>query len=84
MEITLTPDLERFIAEKVESGEYESAEDVMRAALQLLSEEDEEHEALRALLDPAIEEFERGELVPGPEAVEQATAEFRRLTGRAP
>lgn len=88
MNVSLTPELERLVEEKVESGAYKSASEVVRHALRLLSRADEEHrarlEALRANLDPAIAEYERGEIIPGPTAVAQARAEFRRLTGEAP
>jgi len=88
MNVSLTPELERLVESKVESGEYKSASEVVRHALRLLSREDQEHEArlaaLRGELDPAITEYERGEFIPGPQAFEQAKAEFRRLTGRAP
>jgi antitoxin ParD1/3/4 len=87
MNVSLTPELERLVERKVESGEYKSASEVVRHALRLLSRDDREHEArleaLRAQLDPAIAEYGRGESIPGPLAVEQAKAEFRRLTGRA-
>ncbi|HYW14357.1 MAG TPA: type II toxin-antitoxin system ParD family antitoxin [Longimicrobium sp.] len=87
MNVSLTPELERLVERKVESGDYKSASEVVRHALRLLSREDREHQArlevLRAQLDPAIAEYERGEFIPGPLAVEQARAEFRRLTGRA-
>jgi antitoxin ParD1/3/4 len=118
MEIDLTPELERYVQDKVESGEYCSAEDVIQTALSLLHREQQTAsvreaieegiadfeagrsapmdevfaelraeraarlKALRRELDPAIAEFERGESIPGPIAMEQAKAEFRRLTGR--
>lgn len=41
MNVLLTPELEKFIAEKVESGKYSSAEEVIREGLRLLRE----HEA---------------------------------------
>ncbi|HEX2077399.1 MAG TPA: type II toxin-antitoxin system ParD family antitoxin [Longimicrobium sp.] len=88
MNVSLTPELERLVEEKVESGKYKSASEVVRHALRLLSREDAEHEArleaLRRDVDVGIAEIERGEAIPGPLAVEQAKAEFRRLTGRAP
>lgn len=72
----------------MESGKYDSVEDVLSDAMLLLSQRDEEDEAklaaLRADIDIAIEEIERGELTPGPVAVARARAEYRRLTGRAP
>lgn len=45
MNISLTPHLEALIREKVESGSYNSASEVVREALRLLEEEDQ----LRAL-----------------------------------
>ena len=45
MNISLTPHLEAMIREKVESGSYNSASEVVREALRLLEEEDQ----LRAL-----------------------------------
>lgn len=88
MNVSLTPELERLVESKVDSGEYKSASDVVRHALRLLSREDQEHQAklmgLRTEIDVGIAEIERGEAIPGPIAVEQARAEFRRLTGRVP
>lgn len=87
MNVSLTPELERLVEEKVESGEYKSASEVVRHALRLLSRDDQAHkarlDALRAQLDPAIAEYERGEIIPGPTAVAQARAEFRQSTERA-
>lgn len=45
MNISLTPHLEALIREKVESGSYTSASEVVREALRLLEDEDQ----LRAL-----------------------------------
>jgi antitoxin ParD1/3/4 len=41
MNISLTPHLEAMIREKVESGSYNSASEVVRDALHLLEEEDQ-------------------------------------------
>ena len=41
MNISLTPHLEAMIREKVESGSYNSASEVVREALRLLEEEDQ-------------------------------------------
>lgn len=38
MKISLSPDIERLIAEKVSSGRYRSADEVVREGLQLLQE----------------------------------------------
>ena len=42
MKISLSPDLERLIAEKVGSGRYQSADDVVREGLELLQERENE------------------------------------------
>ncbi len=77
MNVSLPPDLERQIAERVASGRYASPGDVMREALHLLFRQDEERERGIALLNEHIDEgltqLDRGEGVPGDEA--------RRLVG---
>jgi antitoxin ParD1/3/4 len=40
MNISLTPQLEKLVKKKVESGHYGSASEVMREALRLLAERD--------------------------------------------
>jgi antitoxin ParD1/3/4 len=44
MNVSLTPELERFVSAKVETGRYNSASEVVREALRLL----EEHDSARA------------------------------------
>jgi antitoxin ParD1/3/4 len=41
MNVSLTPELDRFVAEKVESGRYTSASEVVREALRLLEDFDQ-------------------------------------------
>ena len=56
MNVSLTPELERFVQEKVHSGRYTAASEVVREALRLL----EEHEKVRAAqLTEFREESER-------------------------
>jgi antitoxin ParD1/3/4 len=38
MNVSLTPELEKFVGTKVESGRYNSASEVVREALRLLEE----------------------------------------------
>ena len=42
MNVSLTPELERFVAEMVASGRYRTASEVVRAALRLLEKEEKE------------------------------------------
>jgi putative addiction module CopG family antidote len=41
MNVSLTPELERFVGEKVKSGLYNNASEVVREGLRLLKEQDE-------------------------------------------
>jgi antitoxin ParD1/3/4 len=41
MNVSLTPELEKFVADKVKSGLYNNASEVVRASLRLLKEEDD-------------------------------------------
>ena len=54
--VDLTDELDRFVAEKVESGRYESASDVVRAALRTLEREEQMYQAKMAALRAAIDE----------------------------
>jgi len=75
MNVSLTPELERFVQEKVHSGRYTSASEVVREALRLL----EEHEKVRAVqlaefreeIDRRLASLERGEGIDGATALVQ-------------
>jgi len=54
--VMLTDELDRFVATKIESGRYEDASDVVRAALETLEREDQQHEAKLTALRTAIAE----------------------------
>jgi antitoxin ParD1/3/4 len=73
MNVSLTRELEKFVNEKVESGRYSSASEVIREGLRLLQEHEElkqrEIAAVRAKIDRGIAQLERGEGIPGSEAV---------------
>jgi putative addiction module CopG family antidote len=65
MQLTLPADLEAVVRSQVDSGRFKSSEEVMRRALDLLQQhEDEEKLAvLRADIQKALAEVERGETV---------------------
>ncbi|MBI1747688.1 MAG: type II toxin-antitoxin system ParD family antitoxin [Acidobacteria bacterium] len=75
MNVSLTPELEKYITDKVESGLYYSASEVIRESLRLLREQDElkrrQVEEIRKKIDRGIEQFERGEGVDGEKFFEQ-------------
>ena len=54
--VNLTEELDRFVLTKVESGRYENASEVVRAALRILEREEEQYEAKLAALRAAIDE----------------------------
>ena len=63
MTVILPPQLEAMIEEKVTSGRYADASEVVEEALRLLDERDR-FEQLRAELEIGLEQIERGEIVP--------------------
>ena len=54
--VNLTEELDRFVLTKVESGRYENASEVVRAALRTLEREEQQYEAKLAGLRSAIDE----------------------------
>lgn len=68
MNISLTPQLEKFVERKVKQGSYQTASEVVRAALRLLAERDEkrrlEIERLRQEIKVGLDQIEAGEVEP--------------------
>ncbi len=60
MNVSLTPRLEAIVREKVESGLYNSASEVVREALRLMDERDQQMERLRAALAEGKESLRHG------------------------
>ena len=54
--VNLTDELDRFVLEKVESGRYENASEVVRAGLRTLEREERQYEAKLSALRSAIDE----------------------------
>jgi antitoxin ParD1/3/4 len=54
MNVSLTPELEQYIRTKVESGRYLSASEVVREALRLLEQKDEQLEALFLIVTQSV------------------------------
>jgi putative addiction module CopG family antidote len=67
MKVELRSDIEQFVAKKVRSGQYRSTDEAVNALLAALMEQDrltpEDIADLRAEVDPAIAEADRGEFV---------------------
>jgi antitoxin ParD1/3/4 len=69
MNVHLTPKLERLVQNKVQSGRYNSASEVVREALRLMEQKDEFRalrlRELRQRMDRGLAEAARGEGVDG-------------------
>lgn len=83
--ISLTPELDRFIDDRVESGLYESASEVVREGLRLLRHREDlqrkQVERVKAKIEKGWQQSESGEVVTDNEAREhfrQRSAERTR------
>lgn len=69
MNVSLTPELEKYIQKRVKSGRYTTASEVVREALRLMEQKDEEREAalkeFRAEIDRRLVGLDRGEGIDG-------------------
>ena len=78
MNVSLTSQLEQFVDEKVKSGLYFTASEVIRDGLRLLREQDEVRgrkvKALQGKIDRGIAQLDRGEGITG----SVARAELKR------
>ena len=86
MNVSLTPELERLVNAKIESGLYQTASEVVREALRLLQQRDESVRFLRNDARAGLEQAEPGKSGPldgrsahGPAAPAKARGR-RRLT----
>jgi antitoxin ParD1/3/4 len=73
--VNLTEELDRFVFSRIESGRYESASEVVRAALRTLEREELEHEAKLTALRSALDEGEASGVA--------ADGVFERVRGRS-
>lgn len=65
MNVHLTPELEQIVHNKVQSGRYNSASEVVREALRLMEQKDElrtiQLQELRSRMDKGLAQAEHGE-----------------------
>ncbi len=80
--LSLTPELERFIDSAVKRGQYSSASEVVSVALQLLQEQEIEKnmrlEELRKEIAVGIADSDRGDVFDGFEVVKELRDEIRQ------
>lgn len=65
MDITLTPELQKFVDRKVQDGDYSSAEELIRAGIERLMHDDFVPGELAALIAVGEAELQRGDVVDG-------------------
>lgn len=63
MNVSLTPELEQYINDKVATGRYASASEVVREALRAQEARERKFAALKADIDAAIKEVEEGKAI---------------------
>jgi len=71
MNVSLTPELEQFIADKVATGRYSSASEVVRAGLRILEEEQKWLTYAREKVAIGIEDMTAGRIVDGETAMKR-------------
>jgi antitoxin ParD1/3/4 len=79
MNVSLTPELEKFVDGKVESGLYNNASEVVREGLRLLKEADEFRQKVREQIERGWLDSDAGRVVDGPKAVAGARARLKNL-----
>src|SRR5271170_4655513 len=63
--VNLTDELDRFVLSKVDSGRYENASEVVRAALRTLERENQQYETKLAVLRASIDEGDASGIAEG-------------------
>lgn len=67
LNVSLTPELERFVQQRVATGRYQTASEVVREGLRLLEVQEQRREAtldnIKSKLKHGSEQADRGELV---------------------
>lgn len=80
MNVSLTPELEKFVDGKVESGLYNNASEVVREGLRLLKEHDEIRMKWREQIERGWLQAQAGQVVDGPKAMADARTRLKNRT----
>jgi antitoxin ParD1/3/4 len=83
MNVSLTPELEQLVHEKVKSGRYLSASEVVREGLRLLEERDRLHQLrlseLQQKLTIGVQQADRGELIEADDLFAELEEDIRQI-----
>ena len=87
MNVSLTPELERFVKKELERGDYQTASEVIRAGLRLLKDNRDSLPRVPSTLDElesdlleSIERLDAGEGVDGEEAFKRIRARLAEIS----
>ncbi|MBW4478487.1 MAG: type II toxin-antitoxin system ParD family antitoxin [Tolypothrix brevis GSE-NOS-MK-07-07A] len=84
MNVSLTPELEQLVHEKVKTGRYLSASEVVREALRLLEERDRIREtrleALRSEIAIGIKQGDNREVIDGEEVFRELREDIHQIS----
>lgn len=78
MNVSLTPELEKFVDGKVESGLYNNASEVIREGLRLLKEHDEIRMKWREQVERGWLQQQAGQVVEGDEVFRKADERIKQ------
>jgi antitoxin ParD1/3/4 len=82
LNVSLTPELDRFVQQRVATGRYQTASEVVRDGLRLLENQERDREvalaALKAKLQEGSAQADRGELVDPDQTLKKIDALKRR------
>lgn len=80
MNVSLTPELEKFVADKVKSGLYNNASEVVRASLRLMKEHDDRYWAkVREDIEIGWQQARAGLGIDGPTAMRRIGARLAKM-----
>lgn len=71
MNVSLTPELEKFVTESVASGRFRSASEVVRNSLRIMEEEERWKNYARAKIAKGLEDVAAGRVVDGETALKR-------------
>jgi len=84
--VSLTPELDKFVEAQLASGRYQSASEVFREGLRLLQEREEQRKAaldeVRKKVREGLDAAKRGEFFDGEAVLREILAESKKRRGK--
>lgn len=80
MNVSLTPELEKFVQDTVATGRYNSASEVVRASLHKLEEEERWKQYAKAKIAKGLEDVAAGRMISSEDFLEEIKQRRRKKT----